>query len=72
MLRFEGEYKKLNNNSNSAPLEIYEVVALAKRLNITLNDLKEMSFVSLVNILLSSVEEKENNPTQQDIDNFLR
>ena len=72
MLRFEGEYKKLNNNSNSEPLDIYEVVALAKRLNITLNDLKEMSFVSLVNILLSSVEEKENNAIQQDIDNFLR
>lgn len=68
---FKGEYKKTNNSSDEEPLDIYEVVALAKRLNITLNDLKEMSFVSLVNILLSSVEEKENKATQKDIDNFL-
>lgn len=68
---FKGEYKTLNSNNDEEPLDIYEVVALAKRLNITLNDLKEMSFVSLVNILLSSVEEKESKATQKDIDNFL-
>ena len=37
----------------------------------TLDDLKEMSFVSLVNILLSSVENKEQKATQDDIDKFL-
>lgn len=37
-----------------------------------MDDLKEMSFVSLINILYSSVEEKENKATQKDIDNFLR
>lgn len=52
-------------------MDIFEVVALAKRLNITLDDMKEMSFVSLINILLSSVEDKEQMATQRDIDLFL-
>lgn len=52
-------------------MDIYEVVALAKRLNITLGDMKEMSFVSLMNILISSVEEKDSKPTQSDIDKFF-
>lgn len=30
-----------------------------------------MNFVSLINILLSSVEEKENKPTQEDIDKMF-
>ena len=30
-----------------------------------------MSFVSLINILLSSVEEHENNATQNDIDKYF-
>lgn len=47
------------------------MVALAKRLNITLDDMKQMSYVSLVNILLSSVEETEQEATQQDIDLFF-
>ena len=46
-------------------------MALAKRLNITLDDMKEMSFVSLYNILISSVDEKTTDATQKDIDNFL-
>lgn len=33
--------------------------------------MKEMSFVSLVNILYSSVKENENKATQQDIDKLL-
>lgn len=68
-----GDYKTpKNESSNEEPLDIYSVVALAKRLNITLDDMKEMSFVSLINILYSTIEEKENNATQQDIDSFLR
>lgn len=47
-------------------------MALAKRLNITMNDMKEMSFVSLLNILLSSVESLSDDgtrtATQEDID----
>ncbi len=49
-------------------MDEYEVVALAKRLNITIEDMKQMSFVSLINILISTIEEKENIATQADID----
>lgn len=49
-------------------MDEYEVVALAKRLNITIEDMKQMSFVSLINILISTVEEKERTATQEDID----
>lgn len=50
-----------------------EVVALAKRCNITLNDMKEMKFVSLINILLSNVEEKNGTKeaTQEDINKYF-
>lgn len=69
-----GEYQTPKNSSNEKEeLDIYEVVALAKRLNITLDDMKEMSFVSLVNILYSAVKEKESKKANQsDIDSFLR
>lgn len=54
-------------------MDEYEVVALAKRLNITLDDMKEMSFVSLANILLSSVQENEGskNASQEDINRYF-
>lgn len=47
------------------------MVALAKRLNITMEDMSNMSFVSLINILLSNVEEHEQKATQEDIDKFF-
>ena len=47
------------------------MVALAKRLNITLDDMKEMSYVSLMNILLSTVEDDEKQATQEDIDRYF-
>lgn len=54
-------------------MDEYSVVALAKRLNITLEDMKQMSFVSLINILISSVEEKSDKrkATQDDIDSIF-
>ncbi|MCI7554462.1 MAG: hypothetical protein MST00_03430 [Tenericutes bacterium] len=52
-------------------MDEYEVVALAKRLNITIEDMKQMSFVSLINILISTVEEKDNKATQADIDRMF-
>ena len=61
-----------NETSDIETIDVYEIVALAKRLNITLGDMKQMSFVSLFNILYSAVEEKENNASQKDIDAFLR
>jgi hypothetical protein len=36
-----------------------------------MDDMAHMSFVSLINILLSSVEEKEKKPTQDDIDRMF-
>ena len=47
------------------------MVALAKRVNITLDDMKEMSYVSLMNILWKNVKEEENEATQEDIDRFF-
>lgn len=46
-------------------------MALAKRLNIGIEDMKEMSFVSLINILLSSVEESEKKGSEEDIRRFF-
>lgn len=67
---YQGDYKRLTSNTsqNDEPVDEYEVVALAKRLNITFDDMKQMSFVSLINILLSTIEEKEKKPSQEDID----
>lgn len=54
----------------SEEADIYTIVALAKRLNITLDDMKEMSFVSLFNILITSVNAQSSTrkATQADID----
>lgn len=74
VIPYIGNYKKLNSTSNNDdPIDEYEVVALAKRLNITMDDMENMSFVSLINILLSSVDDKEKTkkPTQEDIDRIF-
>ena len=62
----------LTNNSIDDTFDIYSIISLAKRLNFTFDDLKEMSFVSLANILYSTIEEKENKASQKQIDAFLR
>jgi len=46
-------------------------MALAKRLNITFDDMKQMSYVSFINILLSNVQENSSDATQQDIDGMF-
>ena len=50
-------------------------MALAKRLNITTEDMKEMSFTSLLNILLSNIDFSSSDgtrtATQEDIDRFM-
>lgn len=69
---YQGNYKTITTkNNNNTPMDEYEVVALAKRLNITFDDMKQMSFVSLTNILLSHVEESEQEATQEDIDKYF-
>lgn len=78
LLPFQGEIKKIPNNSkDSEPIDEYEILALAKRLNITIDDMKQMSFTSLLNILLSSVDDSSStsdvrNTTQEDIDRLFR
>ena len=72
VIPYQGDYKEISSKSTSSdPVDEFEVIALAKRLNISMEDMKQMSFVSLINILLSSVEEKENKPTQADIDKMF-
>lgn len=71
---YQGDYKSISSSTNDdEPVDEYEVIALAKRLNITFEDMKQMTFVSLLNILLSSVEDKEKDkkPTQSDIDRMF-
>ena len=70
---YQGNYKTLKKKSTSnEPVDEYEIVALAKRLNITFEDMDNMSFVSLMNILISSVDEDDEwKATQEDIDKFF-
>lgn len=69
---YQGNYKTIKTKSNNnEPIDEFEVIALAKRLNITMEDMSNMSFVSLINILLSSVEEHEQKATQEDIDKMF-
>ena len=70
-----GTLKKLNSQPNDDdPIDIYQIVALAKRMNITLEDMKQMTFISLMNILLSVVDNDNGvkEAKQSDIDAFLK
>ena len=71
LIPYQGSYKTKSNNTSNKEFDEYDVVALAKRLNITLDDMKEMSYNSLINILLSSVEDDEKQATQEDIDRYF-
>ena len=71
LIPYQGSYKTKSNNTSNKEFDEYDVVALAKRLNITLDDMKEMSYISLMNILLSNVEETETDATQSDIDRMF-
>ena len=71
VLPYQGNYKQISTKSSNKQVDEYEVIALAKRLNITFDDMKEMSFVSLMNILLSTVEEDEKQATQEDINRYF-
>ena len=69
---YQGSYKTIKTRSNNnEPVDEFEVVALAKRLNRSMEDMSKMSFVSLINILLSNVEEHEQKATQEDIDKIF-
>lgn len=52
-------------------MDLYEIWALAKRLNISYEDMKQMSFVSLMNILISTTDNQKEEATQEDINKLL-
>lgn len=72
----EGSLKPVKSSGNSnREIDEYEVYALAKRLGITKDEMLDMSFVSLMNILLSSVDAVEDDTrmaTQEDIDRLFK
>lgn len=51
-------------------MDIYETISLAKRLGYSFSELKEISFTSLVNLMLSTVESDTKEATQEDIRNL--
>lgn len=61
--------KQIPKSSKSTePIDEYEIISLAKRLGISIDEMKDMSFVSLMNILISSVDtEKETKATEDDV-----
>lgn len=74
LLPFQGEYKDFpRKGNNNDPVDEFEIIALAKRLGISIEEMKEMSFVSLMNILISSVESEDDTKTatQSDIDRIF-
>lgn len=71
-LPFLGDYKKVTKSDSDEQADEFEVMALAKRLGITIEEMKEMSFVSLFNILIASTNtEDERMATQKDIDRLF-
>lgn len=70
---YQGEYKQISKKSNSGEADEYEVVSLAYRQGIRTEDMKQMSFVSLMNILISSIDDSDGTQqaTQSDIDRLF-
>lgn len=68
-LPFLGEYKQLPHAKESEEeVDEFETYALAKRLGISKDEMLDMSFVSLVNILISSIDtESEKKATEDDV-----
>lgn len=68
-LPFLGEYKTLpHSQETDDEVDEFETYALAKRLGISKEEMLDMSFVSLVNILISSVDtESEKKATENDV-----
>jgi len=56
------------SSTNNEPIDEYEIIALAKKLGISTEEMKDMSFTSLLNILISSIDtEKEIKATEDDV-----
>lgn len=72
LLPFQGDYKTFPKNNDGAVADEYDVMSLALRLGIGVEEMKQMSFVSLFNILISSTNsEEERTATQSDIDRMF-
>lgn len=70
---FQGEYKKSQNKSSDRPADEYEIYGVALRLGLTIEDLKNMSFVSLYNTIISCTsEETEHKASQKEINKYLK
>lgn len=56
------------SSANNEPIDEYEIISLAKKLGISTEEMKDMSFTSLLNILISSIDtEKEIKATEDDV-----
>lgn len=56
------------SSTNNEPIDEYEIISLAKKLGISTEEMKDMSFTSLLNILISSIDtEKEIKATEDDV-----
>lgn len=56
------------SSANNEPIDEYEIISLAKKLGISTEEMKDMSFTSLLNILISSIDtEKETKATEDDV-----
>lgn len=68
LLPFLGEYKTIPNSKESdEEVDEFETYGLAKRLGISKDEMLDMSFVSLVNILISSIDTEEKQGTEKDV-----
>lgn len=72
-LPYQGKYKELSTNNTTEEVDEYDILALCLKANITPEDMKQMSFVSLINTLVSFVEEKPTTrkATKEDIERFV-
>ena len=72
-LPYQGKYKQLSTNENTEEVDEFTILALCKKANISVDEMKHMSFVSLVNTLVSYVEEKPTTrkATKEDIERFV-
>lgn len=71
-LPFRGDFKSIPKNETGEPADEFETMSLAMRLGISIEEMKEMSFVSLYNILISATNmDEEKEASQNDIERMF-
>lgn len=68
---FKGNSNHTTQSSSSEDIDIYDIVAVALKFGLRMEDLKDMTLVSLSNIIYSYTRKREPMATQKDIDAFL-